>query len=92
MLQIHLQLLHITYKTPSRTPCYLLLKTLGDVAPVDDLPDGAEVLGLAVLVLEVVGVLPGINAHQRLEVAGDGVLVCASDEAEGTRGLVLDVP
>lgn len=36
--------------------------------------------------------LPGVNAHQGNEVAGDGVLVGASDNAEGARGLVLDEP
>lgn len=36
--------------------------------------------------------LPSINAHQRLEVAGDRVLAHASDEAQGARGLVLDQP
>ena len=36
--------------------------------------------------------LPSVNAHQRLKVAGDRVLAHASDEAEGARGLVLDQP
>lgn len=36
--------------------------------------------------------LPGVNTHQGLKVAGDGVLVGAGDEAEGARGLVLDEP
>ena len=71
---------------------FLLLKALANGAPVDDVPDCAEVLGLAVLVLEVVGVFPGVNAHQGLEVAGDGVLVGAGDEAQSSRGLVLDEP
>jgi hypothetical protein len=37
-------------------------------------------------------VLPGVDTQQGLEVAGDGVLVGAGDEAEGARGLVLDDP
>ena len=36
--------------------------------------------------------LPGINAQQRLEVADDGVLVRAGDNAQCARGLVLDEP
>ena len=36
--------------------------------------------------------LPGVNAHQRLEVAGYGVLVRTGDETEGARGLVLHEP
>lgn len=71
---------------------HLTPKSLSDVAPVDHLPDGAEVLGLAVLVLEVVGVLPGVNTHEGLEVSGDGVLVGTSGDAQGTGGLVLDEP
>ena len=70
----------------------LLLKALRNGAPVDDLPDGAEVLGLAVLVLQIVGVLPSVDTHEGLEVAGHGVLVGAGDETEGARGLVLDEP
>jgi hypothetical protein len=77
-------------KTPPRP--FLLLETLGDGAPVDDVPDGTEVLGLAVLVLQVVGVLPGVDAEEGLEVAGDGVLVGARDEAQGAGRLVLDEP
>jgi hypothetical protein len=37
-------------------------------------------------------VLPGVNAHQRLEVAGDRVLVGAGDETQSARGLVFDEP
>lgn len=36
--------------------------------------------------------LPGVDAQQGLEVARDGVLVRAGDEAERARGLVLDEP
>lgn len=70
----------------------LVFETLSDGAPVDDVPDGAEVLDLAVLVLQVVGVLPGVNAHQGNKVAGNGVLVGAGDDAEGAGRLVLDEP
>ncbi len=70
----------------------LFLETLRDGAPVDDIPNGTKVLGLAVLVLQIVCVLPGVYSKERLEVAGDGVLVGAGDEAEGAGGLVLDEP
>ncbi len=60
--------------------------------PVDDIPDGVEVLGLAVLVLQVVGVLPGINAQQGDERAGNGVLVGTSHQSEGAALLVLHQP
>jgi len=53
---------------PSREPL------LGGL-PVDHVPDVLEVLCLAVLVLEVVGVLPGIDTQDGLELSDDGVLV-----------------
>ena len=34
--------------------------------PVDDFPDGGEVIGAAVLVLEVVGMFPDIDAENGL--------------------------
>lgn len=86
------ELVFPTAYLPCASTARLLFKSLGHGAPVDDLPDGAKVLGLAVLVLQVVGVLPGVDAEQGLEVAGDGVLVGAGDEAEGARRLVLDEP
>ena len=70
----------------------LFLKSLGDSAPVDDLPDGAEVLSLAVLVLEVVGVLPGVNSEEGLEVASNGVLVGSGDDGQSASVLILDEP
>src|SRR5690349_14649882 len=36
-----------------------------DVAPVDDVPDGADVVGPPVLVLQVVRVLPRVDHEQR---------------------------
>src|SRR5215475_3949560 len=41
------------------------VEPLGHVAPVPDVPDRLEELRLAILVLEVVGVLPGVDHHQR---------------------------
>lgn len=70
----------------------LFLEALGHSLPVDNVPDGVKVFGLAVLVLQVVGVLPSIDTKKRLEVAGDRVLVRASDDAKGAAGLVLDQP
>lgn len=70
----------------------LFVEARGHGAPVDDLPYGVKVLCLAILVLEVVGVLPRIDAEERLEVSGDGVLVGARDDAEGSRRLFLDEP
>lgn len=49
--------------SPSFQYKFILLKALGNGAPVDNVPNGAEVFGLSVLVLEVVRVLPGVNTH-----------------------------
>lgn len=70
----------------------LFLESLGNSSPVDDIPNSAKVLGLAVLVLQIVGVLPGVDSQQRLQVAGDGVLVGTGDEAEVSGRLVFDEP
>mmetsp|Transcript_918 Transcript_918/g.1904 ORF Transcript_918/g.1904 Transcript_918/m.1904 type:complete len:210 (-) Transcript_918:257-886(-) len=43
------------------------LVVLGHFRPVDDLPPGGDVLRPAVLILEVVGMLPHVNAHDRDE-------------------------
>ena len=40
-------------------------KPLGDLGPVDDVPPRVDVVGAAVLVLQVVGVLPHVDAQQR---------------------------
>jgi len=38
---------------------------LGDLVPVDYVPPRVDVVGTAVLVLQVVGVLPHVDAQQR---------------------------
>jgi hypothetical protein len=85
---------HTHYTVPLRpvTRTCLVLKTLGNGVPVDNVPNGAKVLSLAVLVLKVVGVLPSVDTEKRLEVASNRVLVRAGDEAKGTGCLVLDEP
>src|SRR5579862_8896262 len=65
-------------------------KTLIDLRPVDDVPPGVDVIGPAVLVLQVVRVLPDIDAeddvlavHQRTVLvrrALDGQFVAAADD------------
>lgn len=41
--------------------------------PVEDLPEGGEVGGTAVLVVKVVGVLPNVEGEDGGEAAGQGV-------------------
>lgn len=69
-----------------------LAQPVGDGRPVDNVPDGSEVLGLAVLVLQVVGMLPSVNAQQGGIVADNGILVRACNHLEGAGRLILDKP
>ena len=62
------------------------------VVPVDDVPEGVEVGGALVLVLQVVGVLPDVDAEQRRLAVGDRrVLVRGRGDREAAGG-VLDQP
>ncbi len=45
-----------------------------DGVPVDDLPEGGEVVGAAVLIVEIVGVLPDVEGEEWLEVVKEGVV------------------
>ena len=69
-----------------------LLEALLGSLPVDNIPDGVEVLGLLVLVLEVVGVLPSVNTEDRSELTNNGILVCVGSDLNGTSLGVLDQP
>jgi hypothetical protein len=42
-----------------------------DFVPVDDVPPGGQIVGAAVLVLEIVGVLPDIVAEDGVEALGE---------------------
>src|SRR5712692_4497177 len=48
---------------------------LGDGVPVDDVPPGLDIVGPAVLILQVVGVLPDVQAHYRLAAGHDGIVL-----------------
>ena len=69
-----------------------LLQPLLSRLPVDNVPDGREVLGLAVLVLEVVCVLPGVNAEDGAELADHRVLVGVGLDADVAGLHVLHQP
>src|SRR6187200_1138278 len=64
---------------------------LGDGRPADDVPPAVEVLLAAVLVLEVVGVLPDVDAeNRRIAVHERRVLVRSRDDGEARA--VVDEP
>jgi hypothetical protein len=97
---------HRALKSPTPTPRLTIRLTphaslgLGglvagsDVGPVDDVPDGADVARADVLVLEVVRVLPHVNAQERYQAGGrlQGILVRARGHLEGALGRVVPEP
>src|SRR5579864_4401403 len=62
-----------------------------DLGPVDDVPPGLEVCGTLVLILEVIGVLPHVDAEQRL-VALHVRRVLIRRRVRGQAGAVPDEP
>lgn len=59
-------------------------------APIDNSPQGLEVRGAAVLVVEVVGVFPDVEGQEGFEAVGDGVVgagVLADGQGAGGIGL-----
>lgn len=78
--------------TPGTFTKHLCLESLRNSLPVDDIPNRAEVFGLSVLVLQVVGVLPSVDTEQRNQVAGNRVLVRACDKAQRAALLILRQP
>ena len=61
-----------------------------DHAPIDNPPQGIEVRGAAVLVVEVVGVFPDVEGEEGAEAVGDGVVgagVLADGQGAGGIGL-----
>lgn len=70
-------------------------QTCLSLVPVDNLPDVLEVLRASVLVVDVVGVLPDVNADDGHDVGadvGDGILVGGSAVREGILSLVVHEP
>lgn len=48
-------------------PCSLLClgQTLGDILPVDDIPNGIDVVRSQIFVLQIVRMLPNVDSEQR---------------------------
>src|ERR1035437_9370264 len=51
-----------------------------DFVPVDDVPPGGEIFGTAVVVFQVVGVLPDVVAEDGIEALRDGAVLIRSEE------------
>lgn len=82
---------HILLRSICARFLVVLVEALSDSLPVDDLPDGLEVVGADVLVLEVVGVLPDINAQQGDQTGGglERVLVGGGSDLKALEVLVV---
>lgn len=68
------------------------LETLLGGLPVEHIPDGLEVLGLAVLILQVVCVLPCIDTQNGSVLAHNRVLVCVRLDQDLAGLVVLHEP
>lgn len=68
------------------------LETLLRGLPVKDIPDGLEVLGLAVLILQVVCMLPRIDTQNGSVLADNWVLVCVGLDQDLAGLVVLHEP
>ena len=63
-------------------------EALVDLVPVDDVPPGREIFGTAVVVFQVVGVLPDIVAEDGIQALRDrAVLIRRADDLHFAAGL-----
>ena len=69
-------------------------ESLGNVGPVEHVEDGLDVGATEVLVLEIVSVLPDVNAKEGNESGGglEGILVLASGDLELVGRLIPPEP
>src|SRR5262249_32570867 len=73
-------------------PEFLFREALLDFLPVHDAPPGRDVVGAAVLILEVIGVLPNVEAHDgNLAFHHGAVLIRGGGDFE-LAGAILDQP
>src|ERR1035438_7753349 len=64
-----------------------------DFVPVDNVPPGGEIVGAAVLVLQIVGVLPDVVEQDGIVALGEGrVLVGRGDDLELAAGEAQPAP
>src|SRR5205807_8226195 len=63
-------------------------EALGHLPPVDHVPPRVDVIGPAVVVLQVVGVLPDVDAEQRRLAVADRVVLVGAGDHRQTRAVV----
>ena len=69
-----------------------LLQSALNSLPVNHIPNRTEILRLAVLILQVIRMLPSIDTQQRRELAYDRVLVGICTDQDLTSFVVFDEP
>lgn len=69
-------------------------QSLSDVLPIGHLINGLDIVRSDILVLEIVGVFPDVNAEEGNQSSGgfQGILVGAGGDAESLRHLVITQP
>jgi hypothetical protein len=70
----------------------ILLQSSLHSLPVDHIPNSIKVFCLAILILQVVRMLPSINTQQRGELAYNWILVCICADQDLTRFVIFDEP
>lgn len=58
---------HVRMLTSPKTSCHGIVVALGNFTPVDDIPDGFQVVSLDILVLQVVRMLPHVHSQEGLQ-------------------------
>jgi hypothetical protein len=69
-----------------------LLESIGRNLPVQNIPDGTKVFRLSVLVLQVIRMLPSINAQDWGVLSNNWVLVCIGLDFNCASLVVLNKP
>lgn len=60
--------------------------------PINYIPNSIKIFCLTILILQIVRMLPSINAQQRGELAYHWILVCICADQDLTRLIVFDEP
>lgn len=83
---------HHNPSTPHPNDHPNLLKPLLRRLPIDNIPNSLEILRLAILVLQIIRMLPSINPQQRPKLPDDGILIRVRLDPNGPGLRILHQP